>query len=76
MTPAYPSTPDAEAPVPPTTGGSSLSRGLRVTAQALSTRPQQAGRGLCGASQVAGLADHIGAVQEHHVSTERVEEGP
>ena len=62
--------------MPPTIGGSSLSPGLRVTAQALSTRPQQAGQGLCGASQVAGLAADIGAVQEHHVSTERVEEGP
>ena len=43
MNPAQPSTSDAEAPMPPTTGGSSLSRDLRVTAQALSMRPQQAG---------------------------------
>ena len=40
---AQPSTSDSEAPMPPTTGGSSLSRGLRVTAQAFSMRPQQAG---------------------------------
>ena len=43
MNPDQPSTSDAEAPMPPTTGGSSLSRGLRVTAQAFSMRPQQAG---------------------------------
>ena len=43
MNPDQPSTSDAEAPMPPTTGGSSLSRGLSVTAQAFSMRPQQAG---------------------------------
>ena len=73
---AYPSTSDAEATVPPTTGGSSLSWGLHVTARAVSMWPKQAGRVLCGASQLAGLAAHIRAVQEHRVSTERVDEGP
>ena len=40
---AHPSTSDAEASVTPTTRGFSLSQGLRVTAQALSMWPQQAG---------------------------------
>ena len=40
---AQPSTSDAEAPMPPMTRGSSLSRGLHVTAQALSSGPSRQG---------------------------------
>ena len=68
MNPDQPSTSDAEAPMPPTTGGSSLSRGLRVTAQAFSMRPQQAGWALCGASQLAGLTARIRALYVHWMS--------